>query len=506
MDLEAVKSCPICTEAYDREHNPPLTLNPCGHPICKPCWNQWKTSHRRVATCPHCRTSVQSETVNRALLDMIECSGASESRSVTENQAAKLYPDLHSDGIMKRLYQKGQKRRHFEILRDRCEAGFYVLDNSGSMGNMDGKMFEMIDGKVGKRCYLSRWDELKYKTTHIAEYNIKRGLKAAYYLLNPSSKGAWLEDVDFVVIDPHDVSCSTKFALLSSRILQNQNIRGSTPLHVVTQYFVRHLKDLISTMEYQLYPICYNLITDGEPDNKASFEIALRNLVAKFHVFLCVNMCTDNDAIVEYYNGLDQTLGSELSGMDVIDDFEAEQKEIYQTGNDFFVYTLDLHTCRMAGCYSVMSDLLDEKKLPLHYLASLCKELIVSGGNMEVTNQHVPHYSNRVEFVEYIKKNNRNVYDYSTRSMKPLIDVSSVDWKLGSTSPQTWILEVIKRPKLFLKILFFVLFVYLFVFGGSSSSTGAPRTGRQYTTFSSDGSSSYSSYPSQGQGHGQGQG
>ncbi len=33
---------------------------------------------------------------------------------------------------------------------------------------------------------------------------------------------------------------------------------------------------------------------------------------------------------MDYYNDLDKSLGSELSGLDVIDDFESEGKEIYK--------------------------------------------------------------------------------------------------------------------------------------------------------------------------------
>ena len=36
---------------------------------------------------------------------------------------------------------------------------------------------------------------------------------------------------------------------------------------------------------------------------------------------------TENDNVVEYYNNLDRKIGKELSGMDVIDDLESEQKE-----------------------------------------------------------------------------------------------------------------------------------------------------------------------------------
>ena len=50
------------------------------------------------------------------------------------------------------------------------------------------------------------------------------------------------------------------------------------------------------------------------------------------------------------YNSLDEKLGTEVSGCDVLDDYEAEGKEIRDSGNSFFIYTHALHVCRMAGC------------------------------------------------------------------------------------------------------------------------------------------------------------
>ena len=41
------------------------------------------------------------------------------------------------------------------------------------------------------------------KMADIVAYNCRRGIKAAYYLLNPCRPAAgWVEGVDFVVIDP----------------------------------------------------------------------------------------------------------------------------------------------------------------------------------------------------------------------------------------------------------------------------------------------------------------
>ena len=56
---------------------------------------------------------------------------------------------------------------------------------------------------------------------------------------------------------------------------------------------------------------------------------------------------------------------------DVIDDLETEQLEIINSKNTFLTYSHDVHVCRMAGCYSVVADLLDEE--PLKIWAAICR-------------------------------------------------------------------------------------------------------------------------------------
>lgn len=60
-----------------------------------------------------------------------------------------------------------------------------------------------------------------------------------------------------------------------------------------------------------------------------------------------------------------------MHNFDVIDDYYSEAKEVLDAGNNFLVYTLDLHICRMAGCYNTISDLLDEEKLNPYFSYAL---------------------------------------------------------------------------------------------------------------------------------------
>jgi hypothetical protein len=180
---------------------------------------------------------------------------------------------------------------------------------------------------------VTRWDEAGGKVREVAAYNMKRRMKAHYYLLNPRGRNDWVEDVDFVCIDPSEEEASLKLqTVLYSSILSPNNIRGSTPLDEITSVLRTRLLSHANVTAGQMYsiPVCFNIITDGEPNDKRLFEAQLRTLAhtSGLSIFLTINLCTDDDRVVEYYNDLDRTVGNELNGLEVLDDLEAEQAEV----------------------------------------------------------------------------------------------------------------------------------------------------------------------------------
>ena len=414
-------SCSVCLEEYHRDINPPMTCNPCGHTICEPCISTWLQSNR---TCPECRNNVSSTIINRGVLDMIE-----HSNGLYPNLPHPSAPDppgldgpstpLNSNLIQ--FYNSNNKQN--ETILDKSQYAIYVIDNSISMTHSDGKIFmEEDSGKIFKQSGVWRWEEAVYKTSKIADYNIKRKMKSAYYLLNSRNK-KWVEDEDFVVIDPSESNYKAKMTILKTIILDTINIRGNTPLDEITEYFTTSLKSFIDKEHYHQIPICYNILTDGIPNCKLRFENRLKNLSKNYNIFLVINLCTDDEDIIDYYNDLDKTIGNELSGMDVIDDLETEQKEVMCAGNNFITYSNEIHICRMAGCYSIISDLLDEEPLKLFYINKLCKELVGCPKDL-------PHWENRVEYIQQLNSLNSNVYDLNLDKFTPLLYTSKIDWMI----------------------------------------------------------------------------
>uniref|UniRef100_A0A6C0J019 RING-type domain-containing protein n=1 Tax=viral metagenome TaxID=1070528 RepID=A0A6C0J019_9ZZZZ len=437
-------TCSICFEKYSHTLNPPMLCNPCGHNICKPCIETWLQNSQ---TCPLCRNHVSSITINRDLLNYM-----------VENSIPSA-PPAPLDYF--KFYETLEKKN--ELILDKSLYSVNIIDNSLSMTESDGKLFEFTDsGKLIKKSGIWRWEEAVYKIIYIADYNIKRGMKSTYYLLNPkrnskltSNLNIWQENIDYVTIDPTQPDINEKLNILKKTILDTKNIRGNTPLDIITDYFIKSLREFINDDMYNQIPICYNILTDGNPNSRYSFENKLKELCKNYNVFLVINLCTDNDDIIDYYNNLDKTLGNELSGMDVIDDLETEQLEIINSKNTFFTYSHDIHVCRMAGCYSVVADLLDEEPLKMFYVLKLCKELIHCPKDL-------PHWENRVDYIKSLKKHNTKVYNFYEQKFTPLINTNYINNMIFQYQMKECIIRLHNRYYLSIYGLLFLIF-YAFV-------------------------------------------
>ncbi|CAD7926020.1 unnamed protein product [Amoebophrya sp. A120] len=472
-------------------------------------------------------------------------SSTASTPSGTRNTLVQL-PDGSSITLSNTLQGRKQTMAH-ELLPEKSCVCFYVIDNSGSMGRDDGKKFETVleknAWKLVKRGHgsVTRWEEAAAKCMQIAVYNLRRKMRASYYLLNPSTaRTQWIDELDQVLLDATDCNltrleaelaahfaagaagrttttssepavsrpgvqllpnllwlvtspagvrtlceCLTRSGneefgrrlnVLYFNLLSSGSIRGSTPLHSITQYLSRELETMTREMNLRhALPINMNLITDGEPDNRIQFENQLKKLCNEFRsslaIMLTINLCTDDDDVVDYYNELDKKLGNEINSLDVLDDLESEQKEVLKAGNTFVTYCEELHVCRMAGCNAVIADSIDEEELQVFHATKLARELLgfssstlakvgstvaadqssSSGGavnaNSSTTSprtttaadpsvayqcgEDIPSWFDDTEdFLRKLEQNNRNVYDFYYKANKPLVNVGKVRNKI----------------------------------------------------------------------------
>ena len=85
-------------------------------------------------------------------------------------------------------------------------------------------------------------------------------------------------------------------------------------------------------------------------------------------VWVVVRLCTDEDTIVKYWNGIDQ--GLELD-MDVLDDWRSEAKEV-MSYNTWLTNSEPLHRLREFGKPVKEFDVLDERELSMDEMRAMC--------------------------------------------------------------------------------------------------------------------------------------
>lgn len=250
---------------------------------------------------------------------------------------------------------------------------FFVLDNSGSMSMGDGNRI-VVDGAGKRRAVTAtRWEELIDSASTIAELSETLGARTDFHLLNRSGRfskfltvGGDSSAASFVPCSGEKVSAS----MLRQRI-QQVTPNGGTPLTESVMAIVSMLEPVAHQMRARGQQAVVTLMTDGKPNDPRSFAAALQALQA-LPVWLVVRLFTDDDAVVSYWDELDQSLET---GLEVLDDDAGEAAEV--TGkNRWLTYGAPLHAARTFGLSNKLFDLLDEATL-LPSQAKLFVELLL---------------------------------------------------------------------------------------------------------------------------------
>lgn len=210
------------------------------------------------------------------------------------------------------------------------------------------------------RC--TRWEELQEAVHYHAQLAALLGAPTKFVLLNDTSGGPngcpeemsigergseWIQD---------DLE---KFQRRFSEVKPG----GVTPLTM-------HLQRIHRGIQHFSEKIVLVLATDGRPTDSfgytsatvdRAFENALRQIQSK--AWVVIRLCTNEEAILDYYQKLDDQM--ELS-LEVLDDYLDEAKEVHQH-NPWLTYSLSLHRCREMGmsCHPLYRwlDWLDERSM-----------------------------------------------------------------------------------------------------------------------------------------------
>mmetsp|Transcript_13377 Transcript_13377/g.26743 ORF Transcript_13377/g.26743 Transcript_13377/m.26743 type:complete len:373 (-) Transcript_13377:92-1210(-) len=279
---------------------------------------------------------------------------------------------------------------------------FFIVDDSGSMSINDGKRV-VTRGTKKAMLACSRWVELTESLKFHVNFARQASAPTEFRLLNGAAP---------VKVGTTDAGEADRCVALNA-ILEGSP-GGATPL-------CRHIREVsaqIRAAEGELrrngQRACLIIATDGEAsDGNISQAMApLKDLP----VWVVVRLCTDEEKIVNYWNGIDEEL--ELS-MDVLDDLSGEAAEVHAV-NPWLTYGEPMHRLREFGILIKEMDVMDSDKLSLDQIRKFCS--IIFGGAVD----NYPHpeldFKAFLTAVDGENKRTFKVWDPMTKRPKDWID------------------------------------------------------------------------------------
>eukprot|EP00928_Gymnodinium_smaydae_P043533 TRINITY_DN29145_c0_g1_i1.p1 TRINITY_DN29145_c0_g1~~TRINITY_DN29145_c0_g1_i1.p1 ORF type:complete len:416 (-),score=48.55 TRINITY_DN29145_c0_g1_i1:442-1647(-) len=308
----------------------------------------------------------------------------------------------------------------------------FLLDNSGSTAESDGHVIQ--PDRTGRlQSYpATRWEEIMTSALDQARWNATAGVRCEFWLLNPPCPDNPEEGRDYVVVDPKFGSPEIQVESLN-RVLRSNGPRGVTPMAMRLAQLRRRLQEQVTPGKR----ILFSIMTDGLPTSpncgktydkdKTQFVNELRRLTAEFNLFVVIRLATDEDAVVDYYNKIDEEMELPL---DILDDLKGEADEVRECGNGWFVYTPLLHRLREGGLFENIFDLLDERALKTPEIAKLM-ELLFRGPDDE------PFPRNPKELFDLARQINSRcepVFDVRRQVYGPPLNLHLLEKALGTKS------------------------------------------------------------------------
>jgi len=234
---------------------------------------------------------------------------------------------------------------------------YFVIDDSGSMNTSDGHRLLQTSG-LNKMVNSTRWGEL------IDGVRFHAGLAEA--------AGSPIEFRFLNELNPITVGAAAGAATASEgyqhlmRVLEYKSPSGQTPLCKQINAIVAQVRSLEHALRSRGHKAVIIIATDGESTD-GDIAAALKPL-EELPCWVVVRICTDEESVVNYWNGIDSKL--ELD-MDVLDDLKGEAEEIAQAGNDWVTYGEPLHRLREFGCQLREFDLIDEARLSVEQMLAI---------------------------------------------------------------------------------------------------------------------------------------
>lgn len=214
------------------------------------------------------------------------------------------------------------------------------------------------------------------------------------------------------------------------------------------------LKAIASNLRNKGQKAVVVIATDGLPTTvdgkmgtraKEEFVHCLR-LFQALPVWIVVRLCTNDQAVVEFYNNLDHEV--ELS-VEVIDDFQSEAQEA-RSHNKWLCYSLPLHRCREFGFHDPLFDIIDERSLTKIELRLFCATLF-DKSYIDIPDPE-NYWSQFIKVIRFLQRDETKQYNPVKRCMTPWIDFNELEKHYNPWSYNTYA---------FVKALSAVIIVYV---------------------------------------------
>ena len=307
------------------------------------------------------------------------------------------------EGLAKEL---GKSRLQFPLR-------FWLVDNSGSMNTSDGTELRGTQDKlVTVRC--TRWKELQSTVMYHAELAGFLEISTTFIFIN--NPGLTVGPQELVVNGPQDIE-------RTKEVVSKASPTGTTPLTQHLEDVYNRVSQLKEGLQTQGQKAVVVIATDGLPNNKDAFLVALKRL-QQLPVWVVIRLCTNSDSIVDYYNDLDAQLEAPL---EVIDDFWAEGAEVHKV-NPWINYTLQIHRSREMGYQHRLFDLLDETRLSLDQVTEYLK--IVLGDQLALPDPHTD-WKGFLNALKNALSNEKRQYNPNTKKLGDWVDVKQLQKTFG---------------------------------------------------------------------------
>lgn len=306
----------------------------------------------------------------------------------------------------------------------------FVLDNSGSTGGGDGHfLIKRCDGY--QSACSTRWEEIRAAAIEQAEWNAKAGVHSEFYLLNPPCPSSPMPGRDFAIVDPTVGNVTMQVAQLE-KMLYASRPHGPTPL-------AERLGKLRHRLEGEMVDrrrIILTIVTDGLPtrenyycvvDDSLAFTQELCAFTSSFNCSIVIRLATDDLATVNYYNRIREEHGLPL---DILDDLHGEAKQVLGSGNGWFAYSPLVHRIREGGIMEKLFDLLDERPLRVHEIATFLEFLLRGPKDDPFPRKPRPLWEKVVQLLPQAPL----VYDGLSGQMVPPVNLQRLKKSLGLTA------------------------------------------------------------------------